>query len=190
MRQSSLKRRSLTPRCADADCRERFEIAANPYERFCPKHRTRSLAPATHHVQPSTSPRRVVGRSSAPRGPGQPQPKASGRITLSAPTVLERIRWRRLREDVGCIACLREGLPPFGSHIEIHHLLSGSRRISHLHTISLHAIGCHREGTAERPARHPMQGGRVLFERYHRATEHEMLEDCNRRLEAAASPAS
>jgi len=50
-----------------------------------------------------------------------------------AATVSQRSRWDLLR-DYGCICCRKKGLI---RHPEIHHLLSGGRRMGHDHTIPL-----------------------------------------------------
>ena len=48
-----------------------------------------------------------------------------------------------IKRDIGCIACYKDhGV--FGTPAHAHHLLSGGRRISHLHTIGLcelHHVG-------------------------------------------------
>ena len=55
---------------------------------------------------------------------------------------------------IGCIACLLQGFP--GTPGEVHHLLSGGRRIGHLHTLCLCAPGHHRYGDGVRKiSRHP-----------------------------------
>lgn len=52
-----------------------------------------------------------------------------------APTKAQKRRMRLLKEEVGCMACRLDGLgyvPP-----DIHHLLSGGRRIGHDATVPL-----------------------------------------------------
>ncbi len=54
------------------------------------------------------------------------------------PTKAEQARFGRMKEQGICIACyLRGTQPAYPQHIEIHHLLSGNRRIGHMATVSL-----------------------------------------------------
>lgn len=65
-----------------------------------------------------------------------------------APTKSEHRRMRLLKTEVGCVACRLEGLgyePP-----DIHHLLSGGRRIGHSATVPL-CPWHHRGQAPERP---------------------------------------
>ena len=56
------------------------------------------------------------------------------------PTKAEQARFDAMKEAGICIACLLRGTQPeYAQHIEIHHLLSGNRRIGHMATVSL----CH-----------------------------------------------
>ena len=72
--------------------------------------------------------------------------------------------------DLGCIACRVEG--HFGTPCEVHHLLKGHKRISHLHTIGL-CPSHHRAGlnTAHCVSRHPWR--REFETRY--GTEQQLL---------------
>lgn len=54
--------------------------------------------------------------------------------SLPKPTARQIRRWQKMQE-IGCIASLLDGVP--GVPGEIHHLLSGGRRISHDHTVCL-----------------------------------------------------
>ena len=55
---------------------------------------------------------------------------------------------------IGCICCLEQGHP--GTPAEVHHLLSGGRRMGHLFTIPLCAPGHHRYGDGvQKISRHP-----------------------------------
>ena len=50
----------------------------------------------------------------------------------------EQARFDAMKEQGVCIACLLRGTQPdYPQHIEIHHLLSGNRRIGHMATVSL-----------------------------------------------------
>ena len=153
-------------------------------KRWPPESPRKPFAASTPAALEPQDNRRVAGHTALISRGHNPQRKSFGRLALKAPTVAERIRWRRIREEVGCMACRREGLDPFGA-VDIHHVLDGNRRISHGHSFGLHAVGCHKEGTAERPARHPMQGGRVMFERRVGATDFELMAECNALLEKA-----
>lgn len=54
------------------------------------------------------------------------------------PTKAEQARFDAMKERGVCIACLLRGTQPdYPQHIEIHHLLSGNRRIGHMATASL-----------------------------------------------------
>lgn len=80
---------------------------------------------------------------------------------------------------MGCAVCRfvyrLDDLPP----CEIHHILSGNRRISELHTIGLCAIH-HRQGVEGAVSRHSDRGnhgGKAAFEQAY-GTEFELLEKC------------
>ena len=131
--------------------------------------------------------RRVAGRTALVSREHKPQRKEHGRITLTAPTVAQRRRWRLLREQAGCIACRRQGREAeAGEAIEIHHLLmrGSPKRLGHDETIPL-CVQHHRHGTPDRPSRHGEHGGRVAFEAHVRASETELLAECNALLEKA-----
>ena len=58
------------------------------------------------------------------------------------PTKAEKLRFDRMKQMGRCVACLQHGKyakwsKDDGEHIEIHHLLSGNKRIGHMATISL-----------------------------------------------------
>lgn len=87
-------------------------------------------------------------RSKGMRGRG----KSTGR-----PTTKDVLRWSAMRE-IGCIACIvnswfgHDGFWKCPMNIEMHHLLSGGRRIGHQATVAL----CHWHHQAKRfpdPAR-------------------------------------
>lgn len=54
--------------------------------------------------------------------------------SLPKPTTRQIRRWQRMQE-LGCVASILDGV--LGVPGEIHHLLSGGRRISHNHTVCL-----------------------------------------------------
>ena len=56
------------------------------------------------------------------------------RNTSKEPTTKELKRWQRISE-IGCLACILDGVPEVPG--DIHHLLSGGRRIGHSHSICL-----------------------------------------------------
>lgn len=67
------------------------------------------------------------------------------------PTKAEQARFDRLKEMGKCVACYQLGIHGRGP-IEIHHLLSGNKRIGHLATVSLciwHHRGLSDMGMAE-----------------------------------------
>ena len=81
-------------------------------------------------------------------------PKADkARPGKRTPTADER-RWLNAIADMGCIACRVDG--HFGVPAEIHHIVSGGRRLGHLHSIPL-CPGHHRDGAGipGLVARHP-----------------------------------
>lgn len=60
------------------------------------------------------------------------------RHSTGKPTKDEQARFDRMKEMGVCVACkLRGTQPEYPQHIEIHHLLSGNRRIGHMATVSL-----------------------------------------------------
>lgn len=60
------------------------------------------------------------------------------RHSTGKPTKAEQARFDAMKEQGVCIACMLRGAQPdYQQHIEIHHLLSGNRRIGHLATVSL-----------------------------------------------------
>lgn len=52
------------------------------------------------------------------------------------PTKAEQARFDKMKEMGQCVACYQRGIHGRG-YIEIHHLLSGNRRIGHMATVSL-----------------------------------------------------
>lgn len=67
------------------------------------------------------------------------------------PTKLER-EWMDKAVRLGCIACRVDGR--LYEPAEIHHIVSGSRRMGHLFTIPL-CPAHHRHGTQDAPSVHP-----------------------------------
>lgn len=65
--------------------------------------------------------------------------------STGSPTAAQLLRWAKLRE-LGCIACRLDGIRADGDAVEIHHMLSGNRRIGHDATIPLCAW--HHQGVA------------------------------------------
>ena len=51
-------------------------------------------------------------------------------------TKAEQARFDKMKEQGICMACYQRGMTEKG-HIEIHHLLSGNKRIGHMATVSL-----------------------------------------------------
>lgn len=89
-------------------------------------------------------------------------------------------RFMRLQR-VGCIACRKEGRPGVAS--DIHHILSGGRRVGHEHTIPL--CPWHHRGISNHGARNAenlmgpslARSKRAFVERY--GTEEELLQEVN-----------
>lgn len=52
------------------------------------------------------------------------------------PTKSEQARFDKMKEMGQCVACYQRGIHGRG-YVEIHHLLSGNRRIGHLASVSL-----------------------------------------------------
>lgn len=88
----------------------------------------------------------------------------------------ERQFQAKIRE-LGCIACIVAGRGP--TFCEIHHILSGGRRMGEMFVLGLCAM-CHRSGRNDEEivSRHPFK--REFEARY--GTEQALLEDCKRRL--------
>ena len=59
------------------------------------------------------------------------------RHSTGKPTKAEQARFDAMKEQGVCIACLLRGTQKYQQYIEIHHLLSGNRRIGHMATVSL-----------------------------------------------------
>lgn len=92
----------------------------------------------------------------------------------------------QLLDQIGCAICSFE-LGIENSVGEIHHIVEGGKRISHNHVIPLCRVH-HREGTAEHPSRHSVNGkhgGRVVFEQHYGVTEGELLQKCESWLDRA-----
>lgn len=68
--------------------------------------------------------------------------------STGTPTKAEKARMDAMKEMGQCVACYQLGIHGRG-HIEIHHLLSGNRRIGHLATISLCSL--HHRGVSDLP---------------------------------------
>ena len=64
-------------------------------------------------------------------------------MSLPSPTK-EESAWMDSISRLGCIVCLLQGHP--GTPAEVHHMLSGGRRIGHLWTLPLCCPGHHRYG--------------------------------------------
>jgi len=89
---------------------------------------------------------------------------------------------------MGCCVCLFV-LKIEDTPAEIHHILDGNRRISEMHTIGLCAIH-HRQGTAEHPSRHSvngLHGGKSLFESTYK-DELTLLEMCEAWIDGESYP--
>ena len=91
----------------------------------------------------------------------------------------QEIKWQDDLREMGCAVCKfiykLDDLPV----AEIHHILSGNRRIGEMHTIGLCAIH-HRLGLPDHPSRHSDRGnhgGKAAFEQAY-GTEFELLEKC------------
>jgi len=56
--------------------------------------------------------------------------------STGTPTKAEQARFDRMKDMGQCVACYQRGIHGRG-YIEIHHLLSGNRRIGHLASVSL-----------------------------------------------------
>ena len=58
------------------------------------------------------------------------------RHSTKTPTKAEQARFDRMKEMGLCIACYQRGERRW-QYVEIHHLLSGNRRIGHMATVGL-----------------------------------------------------
>lgn len=56
--------------------------------------------------------------------------------SLSRPTKAEAARIDRMKEIIGCICCRLSGLET-ATHLEVHHIKAGNKRLSHWYTLSL-----------------------------------------------------
>ena len=71
--------------------------------------------------------------------------------STGTPTKAEKARMDKLKEMGQCVACYQIGIHGRG-YIQIHHLLSGNRRIGHMASVSLcewHHLGRSEMGRAE-----------------------------------------
>ena len=90
-------------------------------------------------------------------------------------TKSERIHQQQLR-DMGCCVC-KFVMGIDDSPAEIHHIVSGGRRLGESHVIPLCPTH-HRQGVAGHPSRHSVNGnhgGRAAFEAAY-GTEFELME--------------
>ena len=100
---------------------------------------------ATVQALAISEPRAIV---TVPKGPKTKPGKR-------APTVAEKA-WMDSITALGCIACLIDGHP--GTPGAVHHLLSGGRRMGHMHTICLCDPGHHQNGQQfGKVSRHPFK---------------------------------
>jgi hypothetical protein len=93
---------------------------------------------------------------------------------MKAPTKAERKLHQRMRE-MGCACCLFVYHWP-DSPADIHHLIEGGRRLGHDRVIPLCPIH-HRQGTAEHPSVHSVNGchgGHAEFKRVHGVDDREL----------------
>ena len=68
----------------------------------------------------------------------------------------EERQWMSTIGNIGCIVCYLAGHPHTPG--EVHHILSGGRRIGHLHSIYLCSPGHHRNGDGKvKISRHPFK---------------------------------
>lgn len=58
------------------------------------------------------------------------------RHSTGTPTKAEKARMDKMKEMGQCVACYQRGIHGWG-YVELHHLLSGNKRIGHLATVSL-----------------------------------------------------
>lgn len=102
---------------------------------------------------------------------------------LPAPTKAQQAIFDKLVDQVGCAVCLfhcrhEDGSRVEGSIGEIHHMLSGTKRISHSHVIPLCRMH-HTDGKPGNPSRHSITGnyGKAEFEAAF-GTEAELAMQC------------
>ena len=91
-----------------------------------------------------------------------------------SPTKAEKA-WMDRIQKLGCVACEKDGNP--GALAEIHHIVSGNRRIGHMFTLPL-CPNHHRLGSIKMPAIHPW---RKRFEAKY-GTQLELLAELKKRL--------
>ena len=104
------------------------------------------------------------------------KPMAAG--GLRSANKAETDLWKVLLEQVGCAVC-RFVLRIEDTPAEIHHLIDGQRRISHMHVLPLCPVH-HRQGIEAHPSRHSvngLHGGLDIFERTYE-TEMELVIKC------------
>jgi hypothetical protein len=108
------------------------------------------------------------------------------KTSLSAPTAEHRRRFS-IMQEIGCIACLLDGRP--GNPGDIHHILSGGRRVSHHVTLCLcpwHHRGVPPNGLQDRMAERvfgpSLAKSPASFKRQY-GTDVELLEIQNRLIE-------
>lgn len=116
-------------------------------------------------------------------GPLKRSEKPMAKGGLPAATKAQELLFRKLSDQIGCVVCLFFCRHPDGSRVEgsitqIHHLLSGTVRISHWHVIPLCKMH-HDEGRPGNPSFHSIMGkyGKAEFEETY-ATEMELVMMC------------
>lgn len=110
-------------------------------------------------------------------------PKKINAGGLPPPTKDQKKLFRKLSDQIGCAVCFfycrhEDGSRVEGSVAQIHHKLSGSKRISHWHVIPLCKMH-HDEGRPGNPSFHSIMGkyGKAEFEETF-ATEAELIIKC------------
>ncbi len=111
-------------------------------------------------------------------GPLKRSDKSMAAGGLRSANKAETDLWKVLLEQVGCAVC-RFVLRIEDTPAEIHHLIDGQRRISHMHVLPLCPVH-HRQGIEAHPSRHSvngLHGGLDIFERTYE-TEMELVIKC------------
>lgn len=159
MRRTELKRSGFASQRSNAFARgERIEAReVSKLKRASPMPSTGMLSVQSHQ---RTAPKRKAGLKSKER----------------AVTSAEKLTWDRLANEIGCVACMKDG--NFNPHVSIHHIDGRTKPGCHQLVLPLCA-GHHQDGTGEDKAMIAVHPWKARFEtRY--GDQRELLAECKK----------
>ena len=106
----------------------------------------------------------TVKKPTTKRAAKMPAPKARLKTKQLAVTADEKVYWSRLAQEVGCIACLRDG--NFNPHVSIHHIDGRTKAGCHMLVLPLCA-GHHQDGTGEDKSMLSVHPWKKRFEKHY-----------------------